>query len=187
MKTAKILRRTLSLCLVLVMILTAIPAAFAADDDLTADAVTVNVKDYKKIKPSHAEASSVMTWGTKKYPADNVLDGSRLSTWREGVKGHGIGESITVYFKKEVEISVIRIYPGYQSKLTGFTNNSRPKEMTLTFSDGRTCTVKLANRLGGQCFKLSEPVTTESIEFTIDKVYKGNSIDTCISEIEFYS
>ncbi len=187
MKTAKILRRTLSLCLVLVMILTVIPISFAADDDLTADLVTVNLKKYKKINPSHAEASSEMTWGTKRYHADNVLDGSKSTTWREGVKGHGIGESITIYFRKEVTISIIRIYPGYQAKQTGFYNNSRPKEMTLTFSDGRSCTVYLDDKVSGPCYKLSEPVTTEYVEFTIDRVYKGKSTDTCISEIEFYS
>ncbi len=188
MKNSKILKRILSLCLVLIMVLTVAPVSFAENDDLTADKVTVNLKKYKKVNPSHAEASSEMTWGTKRYHADNVLDGSKSTTWREGVKGHGVGESITVFFRKEVTISVIRIYPGYQAKQSGYYNNSRPREMTLTFSDGSSCVIELDDKVSGPCYKLSVPVTTDFVEFTIDSVYKGKkSTDTCISEIEFYS
>ena len=187
MKRTTIFKRTLSLCLVLITLFTVAPMSFASYDDLTAEVVTVNLKKYKKLNPSHAEASSEMTWGTKRYHADNVLDGSKSTTWREGVKGHGIGESITIFFKKEETISIIRIYPGYQAKQSGFYNNSRPSEMTLTFSDGSSCSIELDDKVSGPCYELSIPVTTDFVEFTIDSVYKGRkSTDTCISEIEFY-
>ena len=156
---------------------------------LSATIGNVSLSSYDKIIAAYAEASSELVWKRKRYAADNVIDGRKNSTWREGVQGPGKGEYVTVYFAGEEEISVIRIYPGYyKNDPSGYFNNCRPRAMTLTFSDGSSCSITLPNKCVASCIKLSSPVTTEYVKFTIDSVYLGKlSEDTCISEIEFYS
>jgi len=144
----------------------------------------------RKLYVTKVDASSILVdpvYGV--FPADAVLDGLLYTSWQEGVSGYGAGESITLYFEGEEELSVIDIYPGLQQSDYTFEVNGRPKDVILSFSDGRSCQMRISDTMGCHTIMLSEPVTTSYIQIEIDDVYTAYTRceDTAISEIIPYS
>jgi hypothetical protein len=140
-----------------------------------------------------AKASSVLQ-GKQSYDAMNIADLDGSTAWVEGVKGDGIGESITITLNKPTEVNQIGIIPGYAKSRQLYFANNRVAEVKITINNTDTITKSLEDEYVSfspyspkayQMIDLGEnnkPVKT--IVITITKVYKGTKYDdTCISEI----
>ena len=115
-----------------------------------------------------------------------VNDNDYSTCWCEGVKGDGIGESITVFLEEKCEVRRLYISNGLTSSKISFEINNSIKDCELTMSDGEKFKLTLSNKYNEQpyCIELPHPVFTDSIEIKILSVYKGTKYeDTCISEI----
>jgi len=124
-------------------------------------------------------ASSVLENKPDKYGAQKLND-SDITSWCEGKKDHGIGESITVSFKNDVKIDKFYFANGFGNS-NYWNKNSRVKELEVNGEKIRTY-----NSPGTREYKLKKPVTGKSITFKITSVYKGLKWpDTCISELGF--
>lgn len=68
-----------------------------------------------------------------------------------------------------------------------YVKNSRPKTITLTFSDGSAEKFTLMDKKEEQTFFFKKVIRTTDIRLTIDSVYTGSAYeDTIISEIVFW-
>jgi hypothetical protein len=153
-----------------------------------------NLPDVSEGAPTRtfARASSVLKpqFGAH-YDADNVLDGRLDTAWVEGVAGQGLGEWIEIEFPTNTLVSEIEIFPGYGKSERLFTRNSRPKRIQIQFvgeyahsGNPRTEEIALEDEMKWQIFKVTPPVATFDIRFTIMDVYPGTAHeDTAISEI----
>lgn len=132
-----------------------------------------------------------------KYAADNVCDGDVTTAYVEGVDGDGRGEMLEMDFDNfcSYEVSLIRIYPGYQKDEKTFKNNSRPTELFICFPDGHffSQTFDYGDSYAGYFDIDLSKIFTGSVvahECTIminDAIMGDKYDDCCISEIEFYS
>lgn len=136
---------------------------------------------------SSITASSVLTDSLSTHYARLICDGNTSTAWTESVDGPGIGEFITIKFNGTYKMTNMRIYAGYQKTAVLYRANNRPKQITLTFSDGSQQVYTLTDQENAQTIKLDQAVDTQSVKITIDSVYKGTKYDdTCISEVELY-
>lgn len=162
------------------------------------------VGDYK----SSAKATSTLKpISGNKYDAENVMDRDRSDAWVEGVKGDGIGESISIYRTYtrggDVDSSKVNndrdvfffpnicIVNGLAKNQDAWAKNGRVKSLKMYFNDEYICTLELKDTpkpqyisLGG--LGLSAKNGEEScFRFEIEKVYKGTKFDdTAITGIE---
>ncbi len=121
------------------------------------------------------------------HTPDRMMDGDLSTAWVEGASGDGIGESVTFTFDGTYLVSGFQIYAGYQKSDALYEKNSRPADITVTFSTGDEAAVTLADESGSQYIAFDAPVETSSVTLTIDSVYSGSKYeDTVISEIAFY-
>ncbi len=121
------------------------------------------------------------------HTPDRMMDGDLSTAWVEGASGDGIGESVTFTFDGTYLVSGFQIYAGYQKSDALYEKNSRPADLTVTFSNGDEAAVTLADESGSQYIAFDAPVETSSVTLTIDSVYSGSKYeDTVISEIAFY-
>ena len=133
-----------------------------------------------------ASATSTLYEKGYDHSPSNVLDGRLSTAWVEGASGQGTGERLTLTFNGTYTISSMTIHAGYQKSARLYDRNSRPKTMTLFFSDGSNESVALSDTNGVQTLNLVNPVTTSSVVLQIDSVYAGSVYqDTCISEVRF--
>ena len=103
--------------------------------------------------------------------------------WVEGVKGNGIGESVTIEFTKEVYgISVLNGYADI-SNMKLFKENARVKQLIV--SDLKNHIEKLIDFDDKVYFNyIAFDKPTDKIKLTIKDVYPGTKYqDTCISSI----
>jgi hypothetical protein len=155
-----------------------------------------------------ASATSSLAAGEYKYPPEYACDGVLESAWAEGTKGSGIGETLKIAFNERKilklipdmgqeiskttpaieKISEVRILPGYTKSRTLYYKYSRPKNLTLTLSDGTEKKLALADDPSLQYFTLDKPVNARWAKIRIDDVYPGSvGKDTYITEVEFGS
>lgn len=131
-------------------------------------------------------ASSTYSGDRATHDAMNLLDGNHQTNWTEGVQGDGIGEYVQFDFVGGYLINAIFIYPGNQYNKNRYLDNSRPENVTVTFSDGSSLSFTLKDLMEGQAMVLPEPVVTESVRITIDSVFHGAKYtDTVISDVSF--
>ncbi len=140
-----------------------------------------------------AKASSALQ-GKYTYEAMNVADFDDSTAWVEGVKGDGIGESITLTLKKPTEVNQIGIIPGYSKSRELYFANNRVAEVKIVLDNSDTVTRSLVDEY--LFFSTNSPKAYQMIELgknnkpvkeikiIITKVYKGTKYDdTCITEI----
>lgn len=121
------------------------------------------------------------------HEPSNVLDRNNATAWVENAVGQGEGESITLELDDLYVVSGFVINAGYQKNENVYENNSRPKELIVTFSDGNSQTVELEDYYGPQKIILDIPIETTKVTFTISSVYYGDKYeDTAISEISLF-
>ncbi|MBF0290300.1 MAG: hypothetical protein HQM14_21000 [SAR324 cluster bacterium] len=136
-----------------------------------------------------AMASSYLK-GKKKlnaYWPPNLLDNDHTTAWVEGVKGKGVGESITFRFNAARNPLFLLIQNGYGKSPTLFKKNGRVKSFLLTGSDRTTQKVHLKDIMEPQEIPLSLNAPVTWIRLEILDVYSGSKYeDTCISEASFF-
>lgn len=121
------------------------------------------------------------------YIAEYAIDGKEDTAW----VSKGAGGSITVNLKDTARIYEVHIKNGYWKQKSGkskdylYYRNSRPKDITISFSDGTIKYVTLKDEYGKvNNIDLVEGVVADSFTIFIDSVYSGSSYDdTCITEI----
>lgn len=142
-------------------------------------------------------SSQLEDQGNESYSAENLYDGNLSTAYVEGVSGDGIGQLISIDLNNErnYEISMIRIYPGYQKDESAFKKNSRPSKLSFYFTDGHCFEQEFdyGNEAAGY-FDIdltkvfAGHVVSHRCIISIDDAVSGDKYDDCcISEIEFYS
>lgn len=139
---------------------------------------------------------------TINYLPKNAHDLSFNTAWVEGVKGYGIGESLTYYFEQNSpRITKIIIANGYVKSAESWLENSRVKKLKLYIDDRPFAILNLGDTRREQIFKF-DPIGKRSanddnweelkklpkwtLKFEILEVYPGDKYDdTAISEIYF--
>lgn len=146
-------------------------------------------KDGKKLdvffpEPIQGEvtASSIVE-PKESYPPFSLFDGSTDFGWVEGVKGDGIGEWFQVDLEKEITISGIELFNGYQRLDVLFQKNGVVTEMQV--SNGKdSYTFNVDDQQGGQRIFFPKPMKGDKFKFTISKVRIGSVWkDTVIAEV----
>lgn len=142
-------------------------------------------------------SSQLEDQGNESYSAENLHDGNPSTAYVEGVSGDGIGQLIGIDLNNErnYEISMIRIYPGYQKDESAFKKNSRPSKLSFHFTDGHYFEQEFdygTEAAGYFDIDLTKVfaghVVAHRCVISIDDVISGDKYDDCcISEVEFYS
>ena len=134
----------------------------------------------------YTSTSALAEYGME-HSADRAFDGDITTAWVEGVSGNGVGEAISVAFDGTYWVNGFRIYAGYHKSEDLYYKNSRPSEITLSFSDGTVQSFTLRDVYAPQDITLFYPVTTTDVTITVSWAYSGHKYeDTVISEISFY-
>ena len=150
-------------------------------------------------------ASSYLKSNSKtiNYLPENIHDFSFETAWVEGVKGYGIGEYLTYYFKQTApRITHIIIANGYVKSEKAYRENSRVKKLKMYIDNKPFAILNLEDSRREQIFKF-EPIGKErpaqnanwdeldkmpkwTLKFEILEIYKGDKYDdVAISEIYF--
>lgn len=132
------------------------------------------------------EASSTYDGDRAIHIPYNLVDNNLKTNWTEGVQGNGEGQYIQFAFKTEQPVAGFVIAAGNHASDMYYAKNSRPKTITLTFSDGSAEKFTLMDKKEEQTFCFEKVIHTTDICLTIDSVYTGSAYeDTVISEISF--
>ena len=134
-----------------------------------------------------AEATSSLDQGPDyDNTAKAAFDGDIITSWQDGADGDGTGEVLKVRFSGEEQVSVIVLRLGNWRNLTNFTNNNRPKELTLTLG---TESFRLAfeEAMVTHYVVFDRPVSASSLTVRVESVYLSQFNDCCISEITLYA
>ncbi len=140
-------------------------------------------KNYEVTASSSLAPSADLT-----YTAGNVQDGDRGMAWVEGVKGPGVGESLTLQLEKPAKVTRVSLVNGYAKSRELYEKNSRVAEFAVRVNGLDPFTVSIPDEfLKDEEFffdlpKLEEPVKT--VKLTIQKVHPGTKYeDTAVSEV----
>lgn len=121
------------------------------------------------------------------HTADRVIDGSLDTAWAEGVPGYGVGQSITLVFDGEYQVSGLQIWAGYHKSEDLFYKNARPQQIRVILTGGMEMTYSLQDVMGKQTLYFDTPAVTDAVTILIDSVYPGTVYeDTVISEISLF-
>lgn len=121
------------------------------------------------------------------HSPERLTDGDISTAWVEGVDGQGIGQTVKFSFDRSYYLKGITIRAGYQKNEDVYAKNSRPKDVTITYSDGSSEQHTLQDINDVQEIILTSNLATDSISVTIESVYAGNKYeDTVITEVSIY-
>lgn len=136
---------------------------------------------------SRSKASSVYSGDDLGVHGSNKLYDGKVSTnWTENVPGEGLEESVTFYLDDTYAVKTMRIYIGSHFNRETYEHNCRPKVITLTFSDGTSERITLADSYEEQTITFEKYHYTDSVKLTIKEVYSGTQFDhTIIAEVNF--
>jgi len=125
-----------------------------------------------------AEASSTLADKKNRYSPPMTIDGNTATSWCEGKKTSGIGETITLTLKKKMTIEKLYIKNGFGIKKYFFLNN-RARGITIN-----GIPALLSDRPAFQVVTLTRPLTAQKLTIAIASVYRGTKWnDTCIAEV----
>ncbi len=193
-------KSTVSLLLA-ILTLGAVPLtgfAYAGDDiwypyypeyDLYYDWKLGNLDGNIRIDFTAASASSALRENNITFHAGYAIDDKQeyQRPWVEGVRGSGIGESLTLYFDDEYVIGGLTFRLGYARDQARYEKNNRPSELFLAFSDGSYTTCSFYDINAEQSIIIPQLVHTSYVTITILDVYSGTECDdTCIYQVKAY-
>ena len=150
-------------------------------------------KNNKEIKINPIEvlkgtmaASSVLK-PADAYNTDLLFDSRSQFGWADGnMQETGNGEFIEFKFKKNVKISKIKIWNGYQRSMDHFKKNEAVSKMTFS-NEKESVTKKLQVKFGPEIVDFEKTLSGRNFKFQIDEVRKGSRYkDLVISELRFY-
>lgn len=140
-------------------------------------------------------SSHLKPQGQNKYDVRNIDDFTVTTAWVEGVKGYGIGETITLKFSKEnfkkanlpkINFNGFFVINGYCKDKNTWKENSRVQKIRIAHNDQPLCEAVLHDSMNVQIIDL--PIVWlrpgDTIKVTILEVYLGDKYqDTAISEL----
>jgi len=130
-------------------------------------------------------SSTATADGDGNYAAANAHDFVIDSMWCEGDDGDGTGQWIQYNFASPTALSSVSMINGIGGSLMLWMKANRATTAQLTFSEGATHDITLANSKKPQTISFPEK-TTESVRVTFTGVSKGKEYnDLCVSEIAF--
>ncbi|MBQ3756945.1 MAG: hypothetical protein II873_07515 [Oscillospiraceae bacterium] len=136
-----------------------------------------------------AWASSTLKEGDIIFRAGYAIDNKQKyqRPWVEGVRGSGIGETLTLYFDDEYCIGGLTFRLGYARDQARYNKNNRPSELLISFSDGSYVDCWFEDINAEQSIVIPDLVYTNYVEITILNVYCGTQCDdTCIYQVKAY-
>lgn len=140
-------------------------------------------------------SSSLKPTGNITYDEKNIFDLNYKTAWVEGVKGYGIGETITYYFRPDrPRVTDVIIVNGYVKSEKAWMENSRVKKLKMSYNGKPIAMLNLVDGIREQHFEFAPlgylnqvdplPTTDWTITFEIMEVYPGEKYDdTAITEI----
>ncbi|NDW10097.1 polymorphic toxin-type HINT domain-containing protein [Dysgonomonas sp. 520] len=137
------------------------------------------------------KASSILPdAGKNTYKVENLLDDDVRTAWVEGVKGYGIGESVSFIFAEgAARATSCSLVTGYSKDERTWKNNSRVKAFNIYENEKLVAAVNLKDTRCIQSFELKNHRRNKeamTLKFVITEVYKGDKYDdTAFSEIVF--
>ncbi|MGI6055521.1 MAG: NADase-type glycan-binding domain-containing protein [Bilifractor sp.] len=165
----------------------------AEEDKVTASIVDssrqaqIDLLGYSQVTVASADATSTISQAGIDNTPHVLYDGSKDSSWQDGVDGPGIGESVTYHLDQvyKIRFLVLRLGNWYSSD-DNYTMNNRPKTMTFKIGD-QSVQVTFPDEKKEFCVELSKDVDASEIQMIIDAVYSGSAYDdTCINEVDVY-
>ncbi|NJL04183.1 MAG: hypothetical protein HC911_04565 [Chloroflexaceae bacterium] len=124
--------------------------------------------------------------GIVRYAPELTRDNRPDTAWVEGVPGAGIGEWIRFEFAEPVLLVRMSISAGLERDEEIFRRNHRPQRLLLTYADGSSDVVQLADQRGPQAVPIAYKLT-DVIQLTIEEVYPSARYDdTPITEVQFF-
>ncbi len=149
---------------------------------------TGSLSDYRVKYFYEASATSELQEGDLRFIADYAINRDLYYPWVEGVKGSGIGESITMRFREKETIELLGLRLGYAATQELFEDNNRPSRLLIEFSDGSSFEYYFEDDRSEQIIELGGMVETEYVKLTILDVYPGSRCDdTCIYLVRAFS
>lgn len=120
------------------------------------------------------------------YVVANLYDGLQDTMWCEGdASSDGAGRWVQYDFKTKTTLKELHVRNGIGTGLKYFMKGNRAAKVTLTFDDGSTQAIDLANTMLHKKYDLT-PVSTKSVKVTFDSIKKGSEFDDlCMSELYF--
>ncbi len=100
---------------------------------LQAETITIN-----GVKATVTASSTLSSKKKGAYSVKNLFDNNSNTAWVEGVKGPGVGESITIEFEKPIEVLAIEIEPGYRKNFKTFHQNALPESIAITVDGSKS-------------------------------------------------
>ncbi|ACV22661.1 Predicted membrane protein [Slackia heliotrinireducens] len=115
------------------------------------------------------------------YGVNNAVDNDMATAWNEGNESNnGEGEWIEIYADTEQVCTQVRFVPGYPKSELVYNNNCRPKNVTVSFSDGTSIDVEIEDIMGQEItLDLDKPVKTTFVRLTINEVFPGDQWTDC--------
>jgi len=114
------------------------------------------------------------------YGPENLADGDRRTAWCEGVKGNGIGESITIRIDEGPSFRRLVVSNGYGKSPRVYANNGRIKTVKITSDTGIQTTANLIDQ-NGELPVYLPGLARRWVRLTILDVYPGERFaDTCL-------
>lgn len=142
------------------------------------------------IEPTMCGASSYLVDDYGAYIPDYLFDNDKNTTWSEGVRGHGVGQSVWATWDSQNSYNVLAglaIRNGFQKNAKTYDKNNRVEYIEFSVND-RHYEALLLDCSGWQYIIFEDPLYMRgsiSLDIYINSVYFGNiHSDTCISEID---
>jgi len=136
----------------------------------------------KKGKLVNVKASSTLK---KRHSVRKLFDYDFDSSWVEGKKDDGIGETLSFEFSAPTQIKELHIRNGYGEEQY-WSQNNRVKEVEFSNEAGKKFSVTLDDAKLWQTVKIPAGFTASTMTLTIKSVYAGEKFkDTAIAEIDF--
>jgi hypothetical protein len=160
------------------------------DDTCIAEVVPI----YADPRTHHSASSTLVEDYSDifRYHPIKIDDGDSSTCWVEGADGDGEGEWVEFQWDYPKDIIAMKILPGFAQDETFWSENGRPKRITVECFNNDNCILEIPleieDMMKVQAFYLNPEAVCDcsKVRITIDEVYPGDKYeDTCISEVEF--
>lgn len=150
-----------------------------------ADAAATTPPPAAGLRVVDVTAGSTKDWAESgEFAPRGAADGIPNTSWAEGVTGPGIGEALRFELAAESAVREVRILPGKNRETGIFGLCGRPKTVRMTFSDGSSAILDLADEPTVQRFPVEAQASWAELEI-LDSYPGTQQEDTYISEVEF--
>ncbi|MBL7783298.1 MAG: hypothetical protein JNM22_18855 [Saprospiraceae bacterium] len=122
------------------------------------------------------------------FGSANLFDSRKEFAWVEGnATSSGENETLRFEFDRDVHITALEIWNGYQRSAEHFQANARVRDFSFGVPGGLTHTYTLRDTKAGQKIDLSAAASGKTFELKISSIYPGRTYkDLAISDILFY-